>query len=57
MLLPTNTAVEQVVIVTTIVNARLYFHASDVHQHTFNRSRVVTALRQGRAISLARGLL
>jgi len=42
MLFSANIAVEQGVIVAVIVNAFLYLHASDVHQHTFNRSRVAT---------------
>jgi len=33
-----------VVIVAAIMIAFLYLHASDVHQHTFNRSRVATLL-------------
>jgi len=35
-----NIAVVILVIVAAIVIAFLYLHASDVHQHTFNRSRV-----------------
>jgi len=37
-------AVEQVVIVATIMIAFLYLHASDVHQHMFDRSREATLL-------------
>ena len=37
-----NIAVEQGVIVATIMIAFLYLHASDVHQHSFNRSLVAT---------------
>jgi len=40
MLFPANGAVEQDVIVAAMVIALFYLHASDVHQHTFNRSRV-----------------
>jgi len=32
------------VIVAAIMIAFLYLHASDVHQHSFNRSQVETAL-------------
>jgi len=39
-----NIAVVIVVIVAAIVIAFLYLPASDVHQHTFNRSRVETLL-------------
>jgi len=39
-----NIAVVIVVIVTAIVTAFLYVPASDVHQHTFSRSRVETLL-------------
>jgi len=35
-----NIAVVIVVIVAAIMIAFLYLHASDVHQHRFNRSRV-----------------
>jgi len=44
MTLAANIAVEQGVIVAAIVNAFLYLHASDVHQHSFNRSLVATLL-------------
>jgi len=39
-----NSAVVIVVIAAAIVIAFLYLSASDVHQHTFNRSRVDFAL-------------
>ena len=39
-----NIAVEQEVIVAAITIAFLYLHASDVHQHSFNRSRAATLL-------------
>jgi len=39
-----NIAVDQEVIVAAIMVAFLYLHASDVHQHSFNRSRVATLL-------------
>ena len=39
-----NIAVVIVVIVPAIMIAFLYLPASDVHQHTFNRSRVKTLL-------------
>jgi len=39
-----NIAVVIVVIVAAVVIAFLYLPASDVHQHTFNRSRVETLL-------------
>jgi len=43
MLFSANIAVEQGVIVAVIIHCVfLYLHASDVHQHTFNRSRVAT---------------
>jgi len=42
MLLAVDIAVEQEVIVPAIMIALLYLHASDVHQHKFNRSRVAT---------------
>jgi len=35
-----NIVVVTVVTVAAIMIAFLYLHASDVHQHTFNRSRV-----------------
>jgi len=46
MLLSANIAVEQEVIVAAIVVALFIFrlHASDVHQHMFNRSQVATLL-------------
>jgi len=40
MLFSMNTAAEQEVIAAAMVIAVLYLHASDVHQHTFNRSQV-----------------
>jgi len=40
-----NGAVEQEVIVVAMVIALFYLHASDVHQHTFNRSRVRLCVR------------
>jgi len=40
MLFAANIAVEQEVIVVSIIIAFLCFHASDVHQHTSNRSLV-----------------
>jgi len=39
-----NIAVEQEVIVSAIMISFLYLYASDVHQHTFNRSHVATLL-------------
>jgi len=39
-----NIAVVIVVIVVAIMIAYLYLRTSDVHQHTFNRSRVATLL-------------
>jgi len=39
-----NIAVVIAVIVAAVVIAFLYLPASDVHQHTFNRSRVETFL-------------
>jgi len=42
MTLAANIAVEKGVIVGAVMIAFLYLHASDVHQHSFNRSRVVT---------------
>jgi len=42
MLFEVNIAVEQKVIAAAIMIAFLYLHASDVHQHTFNRSRAAT---------------
>jgi len=40
----TNIAVEQEVIVSAIMISFLYLHAFDIHQQTFNRSRVATLL-------------
>jgi len=37
-----NIAVEQVVTVAAMMIAFLYLHTSDVHQRTFNPSRVAT---------------
>jgi len=45
MLFSANSAVQQEVIVAAMVIALLYLHASDVHQHTFNRSRVRLCVR------------
>jgi len=46
MTLVSDIAVEQGVIVAAIMIAFLYLHASDVHQHSFNRSLVTTVLYQ-----------
>jgi len=42
MLFSANVAFEQGVIVAVIRIALLYLHGSDVHRHSFNRSRVAT---------------
>jgi len=39
-------AVEQKVMVAAMMVARFILHASDVHQHMFNRSRAATSLRR-----------
>jgi len=39
-----SVAVEQAVIVAAIMIPFLYIHPSDVHQRTFNRSRVAILL-------------
>jgi len=44
MILAAKIAVEQGVIVAAIMIEFLYLHASDVHQHSFNRSLVATLL-------------
>jgi len=43
LLLAANIAVEQEVTVNAIkIALLLYLHASDIHQHTFNRSRAAS---------------
>jgi len=44
MTLAANIAVQQGVIVASIMIVFLYLHASDVHQHSFIRSFVATLL-------------